>query len=300
MLARTAQNLVEDLNESSDLLKANPKLAGSRFMALMQGISERQVVVEDGEAGVSADDVGEGAKFVNRARGGGSLDWAGDFLGQPTGAGSARSEGVVRPGSSSQISEMDPAYVPGMTVGSGTGFRRATVSPYQPSAGVDTMQSAWERQFQDQEAVVQSEQSSAVSDTTRQRRKSVHFDQVLGDGVPTDLNEAMASRTSVPGAFSAWAEGGLEDDFDEETFMAYNGEIRQARSPRIGVGDMEAWGDLQRDWEDFQRAEPTQAGLRGMGRGDQVERYLFQGGNPYTAGMVDVDSFGRESPTYKV
>jgi len=156
----------------------------------------------------------------------------------------------------------------------------------------------WQQQYQDQRAVTMAEQRPTLN-TARQRRKSVHFDEALGNGVPSTLEQANMSRTAVRGASSAWGEEDL-DAFDQDAFMAYNGEMRQVSSPRIGVGAMEGWGEMQQDWENFQRSEPGKVGLRGMGMGDRVERYPFQSGNPYSAGVVDAERFGRESPTFKV
>ncbi len=236
-------------------------------MTLLRGLGDREVVVDESQAtSTVADEVGEGAKFVQRGSGG--KDWAGDFLGQGT---QEAKRAAPLPASSVSGAHLKP--------------------PAQ-----DHHWDLWEQQFEDQRAVTMSEQS--ITRPAGQRRKSVHFDEALGNGVPSTLKESLKSRTATPGATEAWSED-LED-FDHDAFMAYNGEMHQAQSPRIGIGAMEGWGELQDDWERFQEAEPGKAGLRGMGRGDRVERYLFQSGNPYSAGVVDAERFGRESPTFKV
>jgi hypothetical protein len=95
---------------------------------------------------------------------------------------------------------------------------------------------------------------------------------------------------------SQWEEEGLDlDDFDETAFMNYNGHLRQGTDTAVGsgIGDTENWGGMQRDWEEFQRSEPT---LRGAG---EVNPYLFQSRNPYASMAGDAD-MGRDSPTLKV
>lgn len=132
-------------------------------------------------------------------------------------------------------------------------------------------------------------------------RKSVHFGydndaQVgpMGRGVPSSLDQALAHSTAIPGTTGQWEES-LDDDhdFDEEAFMAFNGRPRVARDTRIGVGDLEGWGEMQKDWEAFQRGLPEQRenGLKGMGRDD---RYLFQSRNPYTSAAEELGVEGRE------
>ena len=280
VLAQAAQSLVDELDDTQSILAANPKLAGSQFMALMRGLGDREVVVKDEVVGsVIGDQVSEGAKFVHRSNAG--VDWAGDFLGHRA---------------KNQTPEGDRVNDP-ISLRMGPVQSQYTMfDPQTQSHHWNLM--AWDQQFQDQSAISMNEQSSAY-DAQQQRRKSVHFETPLGHGVPKSLDEALASTTAVPGATSAWAEDSL-DDFGEDAFMAYNGEMRQSLSPRIGLGAMEGWGNLQNDWESFQRAESSKAGFRGMGRGDQTERYLFQSGNPYSAGVVDAEEFGRESPTFKV
>jgi peroxin-5 len=282
VLAAIAQSFVEDLSGADDMLAANPKLAGSKFMALIRGLGEREVVVEDGATQFSEDEVGEGAKFVQRGTGGG-VNWAGDFLG-----------GGVQ--GSKPSSEPTTSYSAGLTNGT-TRQINGHIPPIYTQIGGEE-QWAWDQQFQDQQALTMAEQRPPI-ELLKQRRKSVHFDEALGNGVPSNVEDALASRTAVPGAISAWSENDV-NDFDEDAFMQFNGEMRQEQSPRIGVGAMEGWAQYQRDWEDFQRTEQGQMGLRGMGRGDQVERYPFQSGNPYSAGVVDAERFGRESPTFKV
>jgi peroxin-5 len=160
------------------------------------------------------------------------------------------------------------------------------------------------QQFDDQEALVMSDARPAT-----QRRKSVHFDTIaepasLGSGVPAKLSEALAHSTAISGAASRWEEQGLDDDdFGQEAFMAFNGPLQVARDVQLGVGDLEGWRELQKDWEEFQRSEPVAQGVRGMGIGDMSERYLFQSSNPYAQvglGGAHVFDLGRESPTLRV
>jgi peroxin-5 len=156
--------------------------------------------------------------------------------------------------------------------------------------------------YSDQSAIAHPTEAEASTFTrpNGQRRKSVHFDeadmpQLAGSGVPNNLEEALRASTSMPGMTSQWEEDGLDlDDFDETAFMNYNGHLRQGTDTAVGsgIGDMENWGGMQRDWDEFQRSEPT---LRGA---SEVNRYLFQSRNPYASMAGDAD-MGRESPTLK-
>ena len=278
VLARTAQSFVDELAGADDMLAANPKLAGSNFMALIRGLGQRDVVVEDGPVTTSGDEVSEGAKFVQRSTGG--ADWAGNFLGE----------------SSTEASQVSLAGVPSTSNGLASGSF-AKQNPVVPADRWHVMDS-WQRQFDGQQNITMVEQRPTL-DLVGQRRKSVHFDDALGTGVPSSLEEASNARTSIPHASSDWEEDDL-DAFDHDTFMAYNGEMRKTQSPRIGVGALEGWGGMQQDWDDFQRSEPGSARSRGMRMGDSVERYPFQSGNPYTSGVVDVENYGRQSSTFKV
>jgi peroxin-5 len=272
VLARTAQTFLAELDTDPTILQANPKLANSNFMQLLRGLGDKDVVIQEGKP-VEGDEVGQGATFINRSEV--FKDWAADFV------------------SESQRNNLDEPSTMGCI-------------PFPPQVS-SSGQMSWDRQFQDQEALIQSSRPVPA-----QRRKSVHFNdqvesQALGPGVPASLAEALNSLTAIPGAQTSWQENSIADDtdFDEEAFMLFNGSMKQAASPRIGIGAMESWGDLQKDWEDFRVAEHTTRGkgtsaLRGMGMGDEVERYMFQSGNPYQAGIVDIDQFGRESPTVKV
>jgi peroxin-5 len=266
LLARTAESLVNGV-VADEHLAQNPKLAESKFMALMQAVAKGKVVVNEGEPSVS-EEVGEGARFVERSAGG--TGWTGDFLEHPSAAASTQASRTHEPVASQMFDQAGP--------------------------------SAWATQFGDQEALVMGDSRPAT-----QRRKSVHFDPVsepasLGSGVPANLGEALNHTTAVPGASNGWEEQGLdEDEFGEEAFMNFNGPMRVVREGRIGVGALEGWGDLQNDWEAFSRAEPGRHGLRGLETGDRVERYLFQRANPYAQGGVrDDEMTGRESPTLKV
>jgi peroxin-5 len=266
LLARTAESLVNGV-VADEHLAQNPKLAESKFMALMQAVAKGKVVVDEGEPSAS-EEVGEGARFVERSAG--ATGWTGDFLGHPSEATSTQAARAHEPAVSHVFDRAGP--------------------------------SAWATQFGDQEALVMRD-----ARPTTQRRKSVHFDPVsepasLGSGVPANLDEALSHTTAVPGAGTSWQEQGLDDDdFGEEAFMNFNGPMRVVREGRIGVGALEGWGALQNDWEVFSRGESGRQGLRGQEMGDRVERYLFQRANPYAqSGVRDDEMTGRESPTLKV
>ncbi|ORY31600.1 hypothetical protein BCR39DRAFT_571085 [Naematelia encephala] len=275
LLARTARSFVADLESSEGLLAENPKLAESKFMALLHGLGAEKVVVQEG-AQSGSEEIGRGAEFVQRGTGT-ELDWASDFLGVKNESGPSTT--VQTPINTNRYFNPQGGAV---------------------QVGAPESMSEWEQQFQDQEAVLMSDQYRPGSMT--QRRKSVHFSddatESLGNGVPTNLEDALGSSTSIPGAQTSWEEDGLLDDLDEEAFMNFNGELRQAHDHRLGIGALEGWGELQQDWEEFQRAQPGTAGLRGMGRGDEQERYLFQAGNPYVS-MYESPQARSESPTVK-
>lgn len=277
VLARTARELVKDVDASADLLRDNPKLAKSQFWELMSGLGDGEVVLQDDPVASAGDATGEGAKFVNRAE---FQNWASDFLG----AGASASAATATAGPSTSPAEVHQARTLPATLDTPDIYERQRMG----------MEAAWP----DQEAITQSRPSGM-----QQRRKSVHFDDdqsrgaeaVERSGVPNSLEEALRSTTGVAGTSSQWEESGLDlDDFDETAFMNFNGPLRQTGSSRIGVGDLENWGGMQRDWDEFQRAEP--ALRQGQNRTD---RYLFQSRNPYASMQGDAD-MGRESPTFKV
>jgi peroxin-5 len=262
LLARTARNLVNDLNASSEILRDNPKLAQSQFMELMRGLKNGEVVVEDGKARINGEEVGEGAKFVSRPVG----DWASAFV----------DEGSQRQG------------------GEEVHIARTLPALHGEPLFEERMRFQQDGLYPDQDAITHPAEQRPDS----QRRKSVHFDDTettesLGMGVPNNLEEAMRTSTSIPGVSSAWEDGGLDlDDFDETSFMNYNGHLRQGLESQNGVGQQENWGAMQRDWEEFQRADPS---ITSRG---QMDRYLFQSRNPYAV-VGDAD-MGRESSTLKV
>ena len=264
VLARTARELVNDLDASSDLLRENPKLADSQFMQLMRGLGGGGVIVQDEQVPASGDQVGEGAKFVERA---GAPDWASAFVDSPS--------------QQTNHHTMHQARTLPALVNEPDFYERQRMG--------------LEASFPDQDAITQAGPSTRPGS---QRRKSVHFDEDMQvnerSGVPNTLEEAMRSSTSIPGTSSQWQEEGLDlEDFDETAFMNYNGHLRQSGDTRIGVGDMEGWGEMQKDWDQFQREEASMQGASG-----QTERYLFQSRNPYAAMAGDAD-MGRESPTFK-
>ena len=307
ILSRTAESFVNDLNAESSVLISNPKLAESKFMQLIQGLGERKIVATETALPVNGgEEVGLGAQFVRR-EGKTGADWATDFMDQ-AGRAAQESTGSMSDQVDYGLAQHSSLYDNGQsqTVPMFTSSRiNGPIQHgflHQTNEASTKEQSAWDRQFSDQEAVLMNDRNGT---TASQRRKSVHFDpsldqRPLGDGVPSSLDEALASSTSVPGANLDWQESGLDEEFDQDAFFAFNGQMRSAQSPRLGIGAMESWGDLQRDWDTFQQSEPGVSDLKGMKRGDQVERYLFQAGNPYSAGVVDADRFGTESPTVKV
>ena len=252
-------------------------------MALMRGLSKGDVLIDEGEAH-TGDLVGAGANFVERMGG----DWAENFLGTASQRRTALTPSIpLDSASQSQHTAFStyPAVPPGVQ--------------YLAQPVVDNEAQSWDRQFQDQEAILMSQTSTRPVAT---RRKSVHFDSTADEtlarsSVPDDLREAFASPMSIPGARSAWEES-MDNDFGEEAFAQFNGPARVAQDGRIGVGQLEGWGDLQQDWEEFSKMFQSVA-PRGMGTGDQAERYLFQSRNPYTQDVEGMDG-GRESLTLKV
>lgn len=268
LLARTARELVGDLDASADLLRDNPKLANSEFMQLMRGLDRGEVVVQDESIPATGDAVGEGAKLVERNP---TADWASAFVDS-------------RPTSQQQPAEPHQARTLPAMVGEPDFYERQRMR--------------WEASFPDQDAITQAGPSTRLG---AQRPKSVHFDENTAldserSTVPNNLQEALRSSTGVAGTSSHWEESGLDlDDFDETAFMNFNGPLRQSADTRIGVGDMESWGEMQRDWEELQKQDPTlQHSQAAVG-----DRYLFQTRNPYAAMSGDAD-MGRESPTLKV
>lgn len=270
LLSRTAQSLVDDLN-TSDILHANPKLAQSQFMQLMRGLGGGEVVIKDGEQTGNADVTGDGASFVPRP--GVRAGWATDFIGE------------AQSGPSRLASEPLPQS------------RASTINHSMHTSHAH---------YPEQDAIILPPEPSALLDSAKQRRKSVHFNDYEQENqysstssVPNDLTQALAHATSIPGSSSQWQETGLDDDdFDMESFMQFNGPMRHASDSRIGVGDMEGWGEMQKDWEALDRTESGR--FKGKGReGLGTERYLFQARNPYTDLEGDVDQ-GMESPTHLV
>lgn len=263
LLARTARDLVNDLDASSEILRDNPKLAQSQFMQLMRGLGNGEVMVEDGKATLNGEEIGEGAKFVSRGG-----DWASAFVEERP----VQRGGEVHSASTLPALNGEPVFEERMRYANGA-------------------------LYPDQNAIIQPTETSQRPEN--QRRKSVHFDdneayESLGSGVPNNLEEAMRASTSIPGMSSAWQDDGLDlDDFDETSFMNYSGQLRQGTDATVGAGHRENWGGLQKDWEEFQQADPR---IKAMG---QIDRYLFQSRNPYGT-MGDDADMGRESPTLKV
>jgi len=266
LLARTARDLVNDLDASSEILRDNPKLAQSQFMQLMRGLGNGEVMVEDGKASVNGEEIGQGAKFVSRP----GADWASAFIDQGT---SQRGEEPVHLARTLPALAGEPVFEERMRFGNGA-------------------------LYPDQSSITHPTEMTEQR-PENQRRKSVHFDDAemmesMGSGVPNNLEEAMRASTSIPGVSSAWEDGGLDlDDFDETSFMNFSGQLRQGTEATTGVGQRENWGGLQKDWDAFQQADPR---IKASG---QMDRYLFQSRNPYGQ-MGDDADMGRESPTLKV
>ncbi|KAK4687658.1 peroxin-5, partial [Tremellales sp. Uapishka_1] len=266
ILATTAQSLVSAL-DTERTSEVDSKLQKSKFMALMRGLGEKKVVVQDGSAGIG-EEVGEGAKLVERS---GGSNWAEEML-------EARkypNQASVPVPTSSQQAFQAPLS---------NGLYGAHPSIYESQQDQQPpVSTAWDQEFEMQEALIQSDRPS------RPRSKSVHFNEdqhtsALGSGVPNNLAEASGLLTGMAGAGVEWEE---DLDFDEDAFMAYNGDMTIEQAGGQAVGERESWGELQHDWEAFTRDESRRKGkspMRGFGRGDKVERYAFQRRNPYEAG----------------
>ena len=189
-----------------------------------------------------------------------AADWAADFM---TGTGVASSSTETTQATAGPSSAASLAH------------HRSSAPSFAPSlsqsAVPNDVQSAetsrWEEEF-----------ARASSSTTPapQRRKSVHFAE----------NDAQTSLEN-------------EHDFDQETFADFHSRLRQARTPRLGIGAFESWEKLQNDREALHGMDHWPAQMRGMGIGDQAERYLFQSSNPYTAG-AEIDGYRQKSPTRHV
>lgn len=303
LLAHTARSFINNLETQSDILSANPKLAQSKFMRLVRGLGDEEVVVKEGQE-VKGEEVGEGATFIERNIVG--ENWAEGFAKQN--GKSARQEASTLP--DAEYLERRSPYPWGQkvypalnswgsTLPAHTSIPPLTAPQATPLAA--NSNALWDQQYRDQEALLQSSESH-----TSERRKNVHFDEHSASqersGVPNTLEEALSSRGNVPGAGRGWSEQGLTHDFDEDVFAMFNGQLRQSQENlEGGVGKQEGWSKLQSDWEEFQTAEPGVSHLRGMGTGGQTERYLFQTRNPYSFDAEELYlEVPRDSPTLKV
>ena len=295
VLAETARTFVDGLKGDDGIFKDNPKLAKSQFMSLVKGLGERKVVAQEGAAQVG-EEVGEGARFV--AREPGVANWANDFASTSTSIPSGQTGQDMQYPSMSETSYGQANGPIHRSFGHYTSLQRAPVPSQLPlNATNQVAQSDWDRQFMDQEAIIQSHRP-----TQDARRKSVHFDEEeeyrpMGNGVPSSLEEALAfSATSIPGMSSSWQEEGLDDalDFDEETFYGFNGPMRVAReSEQASKAYMEGWNEMGRDWEAYERE-------MGLTKGKGRDHYLFQKKNPYTPDVRDMAEASPISPTFKV
>ncbi|OWT42085.1 peroxin-5 [Cryptococcus neoformans Bt1] len=302
LLARTARSFINNLETQSDILSANPKLAQSKFMSLLRGLGDEEIVVKEGQE-VKGEEVGEGATFVERNIAGDN--WGEGFAKQGEKSVSQEASTLAE----AEYLERRSPYPPGQKVypalnswvpalPTHTSVPPQTAPQATPLAANSS--ALWDQQYRDQEALIQSSESLAS-----ERRKNVHFDEHSASqersGVPSTLEEALSSPGNVPGAGWGWNEQGLTHDFDEDVFGEFNGQLRRAQeSLEGGAGKQEGWDRLQSDWEEFQRAEPGVAHLRGMGAGDQTERYMFQSRNPYSADAEDLYfEVSRDSPTLR-
>lgn len=303
LLARTARSFVSNLETQSDILSANPKFAQSKFLSLLRGLGDEQVVVKEGQE-VKGEEVGEGATFVER-----------NIVGNNWAEGFAKQKEKSIPQEAPTLAEAEylerrSPYPPGQK-------EYPALNSWVPALPTHTLvppqtapQAArlaanngalWDQQYHDQEALIQSSESPAP-----EPRKNVHFDEHPASrersGVPSTLEEAISSPGNIPGAGWGWNEQGLTHDFDEDVFEEFNGQLRRAQeSLEGGVGKQESWDRLQSDWEEFQRTEPGVAHFRGMGTGDQSERYMFQSRNPYSTDEEELYfEVSRDSPTLKV
>ena len=317
VLADTAKSFVDGLQADSGIMKENPKLAKSQFMSLIIGIGERKVVAEE-ETKMSQhqkeqDGSLAGARFVTREPGNtnGSVNtagWASDFASTSTSSFQPLA-GVETEVTALHVPENGADAMFGRTdgpvhrsFGHYTSLQRANAPTQLPLHATNQVsQSDWDRQFTDQEAIVQSHTRPATSS----RRKSVHFDKEeqeefvrpMGNGVPSSLEEALAmSATGIPGMSSAWQEEGMDDelDFDEETFYGFNGPMRVAKESNArSKAQVEGWSEMEGDWEAYERQTGV---IKGKGRG----HYLFQKKNPYTPDVRDMAELSPISPTFKV
>ncbi|WWC91978.1 uncharacterized protein L201_006932 [Kwoniella dendrophila CBS 6074] len=316
VLAKTAQSFVDQLEGDSNILKDNLKLAESKFMSLLKGLGNGGVVIDEGEQAIG-EEVGEGARLVDRvsSKVNGENGWADAFMVDQSGSDAKGKSRVYQ----DQVMESPAPY-------SNLGYRHGMIPSLDPYATPPNFQtgkrtqilndSSWEASFQDQEALIRSSENNSQS----QSRKSVHFDQdeaqfdpTMSDnvyergkeksGVPNNLEEALRHSTSIPGLGVNWAEEGLLDDFDDEVFMGFNGVMKQAENPsnpQQTISQQQVWDRLHEDWEEFKSSTNDESRtFKGMGLGDQTERYLFQNKNPYF-GISEFGSYWeQESPTLK-
>lgn len=295
VLADTAKSFVDGLQANQGILEDNPKLAKSQFMSLIKGLGDRKVVTEEGKTG-AGEEVGEGARFVNRTEA--NAGWANDFA--SAGPGTQEPHQLGETAARMYAETGGPIH---RSFGHYTSLQRASPAPQLPLTATNQVsQSEWDRQFMDQEAILQSHQTRLYEST---RRKSVHFDEEsqeeamrpMGNGVPSSLEEALAfSATSIPGMSSSWQEEGLDDslDFDEETFYGFNGPMRVARgSDTRNMPLMEGWNEMGKEWEAYERQN-------GLAKGKGQGHYLFQRKNPYTPDVRDMADPSPTSPTFKV
>ncbi|WWC72276.1 uncharacterized protein I206_106238 [Kwoniella pini CBS 10737] len=302
LLARTARNIMNELGASSGIMKSNPKLAQSKFVSMLKGLGDGSLVVDEGVQ-ATGEEVGEGARLVDyRMVHGDGNDWASNFMNDRVNI-SEKSEEVENE------QTVYPRSMTNNTLGFAPGVMPAldytrlnTPVNGQPS----TIQTQWDSHFQDQEALIRSSENL---------RKSVHFDSdpLSGkdkSGVPNNLEEALRHTTGIPGSGAQWEqEEGLDidlddvdalDDFNDEVFMGFNGAMQQASAvEQNSAGNVQNWGQLQEDWEEYSQREPAVRAFKGMGLGDQTQRYLFQSKNPYF-GVSELDNYWEaESPTLK-
>lgn len=188
------------------------------------------------------------------------------------------------------------------------------VLPLRPGATAETIprQGMGIHRLPDQSNITMSDSITASSDLTAEA-KQVRFGEAISaeqrsySGVPSSLEEALAHSTTIPGASSSWEDPLVTDlsDFDEDAFMAFNGGQSVAQPTQHAVAQQESLGQLQRDWDEFQRDLPESGQTLAGGQRGANGLYLFQSRNPFTEAVAnqtaeEKEMSGRESPTLKV
>ncbi|WVO12844.1 hypothetical protein L204_100452 [Cryptococcus depauperatus] len=313
LLALTARSFAETMDNDSTVLSQNPKLKQSKFMSLVRGIGNGNIVMQERPLTQNEDIVSD-ISFVMREENG---LWLEQFRNETAEkqdtkpASGTPSHTHVRVNYQSSPYPQGEKNYPALSSWAPL-MSNASPSPYIPSfqnGNSTNNNKVWEEQFRDQEAIVQSTISTreeVQAATEYDKQKSVHFAHSTLEKerstVPDKLEEALASNTSIPGSGWGWSEAGLTDDIDEEVFAHFNGQINYAHSDMGGgVGKHEEWAQLQNGEEQLYKNTPTKPQLRGMRLGENSERYLFHAKNPYAANRNEVihEMLIHDSPTMK-